>query len=110
ARPPPARSGGRRSALLLCQKKQLGLELPTCRAPGRSADRGPPQPTGFNPGLIATGRQRPRKDERLDVFDLRDRLIGRYSDYVRSFLRIREPRTRAFVEAYLGEGNLWPEP
>jgi ATP-dependent helicase YprA (DUF1998 family) len=46
----------------------------------------------------------------LDVFDLRQRVVGRYASYVRSFLTIREPRTREFVEGYLEKGSLWPEP
>ncbi len=46
----------------------------------------------------------------MDVFDLRDRLIGEYSNYVRSFLHIRDERLRAFVEQELRNGSLWPEP
>ena len=46
----------------------------------------------------------------MDVFELRDRVVGDYAEYVRSFLTIRDPGTRAFVDGYLGAGSLWPEP
>lgn len=46
----------------------------------------------------------------MDVFELRDQVVGQYAEYVRSFMRISEPTTEAFVEDYLNEGNLWPEP
>lgn len=46
----------------------------------------------------------------MDVFRLRERLIGDYAEYVRSFLRIRERRLREFVEQSLGDEALWPQP
>ncbi len=46
----------------------------------------------------------------MDVFALRDRLIDDYSDYVHSFIEIRDPRIRAEVERELEGGRLWPEP
>ncbi|MBX5493573.1 MAG: DEAD/DEAH box helicase, partial [Chloroflexi bacterium] len=46
----------------------------------------------------------------MDVFDLRDRVVGEYAEYVRSFLQVRKPETRAFVDEYLGSGRLWPAP
>jgi hypothetical protein len=46
----------------------------------------------------------------VDVFDVRERVIGQYADYVRGFFSIREPSTRAFVNEYLESGHLWPEP
>ncbi|HLH71037.1 MAG TPA: DEAD/DEAH box helicase [Candidatus Dormibacteraeota bacterium] len=46
----------------------------------------------------------------MDVFELRDRLIGDYRDYVRSFLQVRDHRIRRFVEEQLGTGSFWPEP
>ena len=46
----------------------------------------------------------------MDVFDLRERVVGQYADYVRSFLTVRTPETRAFIDRYLEEGALWPEP
>lgn len=46
----------------------------------------------------------------MDVFELRDRIVGDYSEYVRSFLTIRNPETNRFVNEYLAAGSLWPEP
>lgn len=38
---------------------------------------------------------------RLDVFDLRERVIDQHSKYVRSFCTICEPSTCQFVDGYL---------
>jgi superfamily I DNA/RNA helicase len=38
----------------------------------------------------------------VDVFALRDRVVGDYAEYVRSFLTIRDPGTRRFVDTYDG--------
>lgn len=46
----------------------------------------------------------------MDVFDLRDHVIGDYASYVRSFVRIRDPQIRTFVDAELESGVLWPSP
>ncbi|MDP9355799.1 MAG: DEAD/DEAH box helicase [Chloroflexota bacterium] len=46
----------------------------------------------------------------MDVFHLRDQVVGDYAAYVRSFLRIADPGIRAFVEEELGKGRLWPDP
>ena len=46
----------------------------------------------------------------MNVFDLRDRLIGSYSEYVKSFILIGDPRIKKHVDDRLGEGMLWPEP
>ncbi len=46
----------------------------------------------------------------MDVFQLRDSLTGQYSDYVRSFVRIRDPRISEFVDDEISNGVLWPDP
>ena len=46
----------------------------------------------------------------MNVFELRDRLTSDYSQFVRSFISIRDKRSGAKVDAELGEGLLWPEP
>jgi hypothetical protein len=46
----------------------------------------------------------------VDVFSLRDNLIREYHQYVTGFIRVKEPRTKAFVERYFEQGRLWPEP
>lgn len=46
----------------------------------------------------------------MNVFELRGRLIDEYSDYVRSFVRIRDERIREHVDSALTAGLLWPPP
>jgi len=46
----------------------------------------------------------------LDVFQLRNRLVGDYGSYVRSFIQIKDPRIEAEVEQSIDEGLLWPDP
>jgi superfamily II DNA/RNA helicase/very-short-patch-repair endonuclease len=45
----------------------------------------------------------------MDVFRLRDRLVHEYSDFIRSFLTIRDERIRKVVEQELQQGLLWPD-
>ena len=41
----------------------------------------------------------------MDVFDLRRNLVSDYRKYVRSFIKIRDPRIEGFVDDILeGEG------
>jgi hypothetical protein len=44
----------------------------------------------------------------MDVFRFRAQLIETYASYIRSFLCIREPRLRRFVDDRLASGALWP--
>lgn len=46
----------------------------------------------------------------MDVFELRDRVVGDYAEYVRSFFDIRDARIRKLVDDELASGRLWPEP
>ena len=46
----------------------------------------------------------------MDAFALRQRILQDYSDYVHSFLKIRDPKVREYVIERLAEGVLWPEP
>lgn len=48
----------------------------------------------------------------MSVFALHARALSTYKDFVRSFVKIADPRLRQFVEeAILGDaGGLWPEP
>lgn len=45
----------------------------------------------------------------MDAFALGQKLIHDYSQYVKSFLRIRDQRISKFVESHLDGGMLWPE-
>ena len=46
----------------------------------------------------------------MNVFNLRDRLVADYGDYVRSFISIRDEHVRRSVDEALDQGLLWPEP
>jgi len=47
----------------------------------------------------------------MTIFDLQSSIIADYRDFVRSFLRIADPRVREFVNKILyEEGALWPDP
>ena len=46
----------------------------------------------------------------MNVFKLRDRLVDDYRDYTRSFIKIRDPRIKEFVDGHLGAEGFWPEP
>ncbi len=46
----------------------------------------------------------------MDIFQLRQQIIEQYAAYTRSFLTIRDPAIRRFVDAALAEeGRLWPD-
>lgn len=47
----------------------------------------------------------------MNIFELRQRLIGDYSSYIKSFIQIRDSRIQRYVEQELfHKGILWPEP
>ncbi len=46
----------------------------------------------------------------MNVFELRDRLVGDYASYTRSFIKIADPRIAETVDSELTAGALWPEP
>ena len=46
----------------------------------------------------------------MDVFELRDAVIGDYAKFVQGFLNIRDSRIREAVQENLNDGLLWPEP
>lgn len=46
----------------------------------------------------------------MDVFQLREHLVGQYRDYLTSSIRILAPGIREFVEAELESGIAWPDP
>jgi ATP-dependent helicase YprA (DUF1998 family) len=48
--------------------------------------------------------------ENLDIFALRDEIIDDYHQYVDSFLNIRDPKVKAFVDDELNKGQLWKDP
>ena len=46
----------------------------------------------------------------MDVFDLRNKLISDYREYVSSFIQIRDSRIREKVDTWFEQGRLWPDP
>ena len=46
----------------------------------------------------------------MDVFDLRQKIVHEYSEFVRSFVKVKEPRLLEFVEQVLKDEALWPQP
>lgn len=46
----------------------------------------------------------------MNVFDLRDRLVGDYASYTRSFIKIADQRVVDKVESSLNAGAFWPDP
>lgn len=46
----------------------------------------------------------------MDVFSLRNDIIGEYAGYIQSFINIADPCIRESVDGELRNGLLWPEP
>ena len=46
----------------------------------------------------------------MDVFELRKTVVDEYSAYIKSFLRIKGPEIKRFVDDELESGRLWPDP
>lgn len=46
----------------------------------------------------------------MNVFELRNHLVDEYSEYVDSFIQIRDPRIREYVDEQIDTGLLWPNP
>ncbi len=69
-----------------------------------------PLPRGRTVSRFRTSKPLLRGPAFMDVFQLRQTLISKYQDYVRSFILIRNKRVRELVDAELKEGLLWPRP
>ena len=46
----------------------------------------------------------------MDVFKLQQNLVSDYSKYTQSFIKIKNPKVKAFVDGELAAGRYWPEP
>ena len=46
----------------------------------------------------------------FDAFETRDALVKDYMQYTKSFISIRDPKIKEFVERHLDEGGFWPQP
>jgi hypothetical protein len=46
----------------------------------------------------------------MDAFEFRVRLVSEYERFTRSFVRIRAPDIKSYVEAEYAAGRFWPAP
>ncbi|MBT7188724.1 MAG: DEAD/DEAH box helicase [Anaerolineae bacterium] len=46
----------------------------------------------------------------MDVFDLRNSLVKDYEAYTSSFINIRNPKIKEYVDEQIAQGLLWPDP
>jgi ATP-dependent helicase YprA (DUF1998 family)/very-short-patch-repair endonuclease len=46
----------------------------------------------------------------MDVFNLRNTVVHDYAEYIRSFVQIRNPEIKSFVDRGLSDQALWPQP
>ena len=46
----------------------------------------------------------------MNVFELHRNVVADYEKYIRSFIRISDPKIAEVVDAELSRGKLWPEP
>ncbi len=46
----------------------------------------------------------------MNVFKLRNRLVGDYASYISSFIQIRDERIKQYVDQQITQGLLWPDP
>ncbi len=61
--------------------------------------------------LTPSGSPQKRGEQKaLDIFKLRDEVIGDYRNYIESFLEIRDRRVDEFVKQELDRGHLWRDP
>lgn len=75
---------------------ELLLELETIARRPTTAGGGPP----LNPS----------PNEFMNIFEFRNRLIGDYASYVKSFIQLRNSSIRDYVEGQLNAGVFYPEP
>jgi hypothetical protein len=62
------------------------------------------------PGSDRTYDRLARREDLMDVFGLRERLVDDYEGYTRSFIAVRDERVAETVDAELERGLLWPDP
>ena len=46
----------------------------------------------------------------MDAFGVRNRVIGDYESFVKSFMDIADPRVKEKVDSEISDGFLWPQP
>ena len=60
-----------------------------------------------NPSPISEQKE---ANKALDIFKLRDEVIGDYRNYIESFLEIKDLRIEQFIKQELDNGHLWRDP
>ena len=55
-------------------------------------------------------RDKIEEKKALDIFKLRDEVIGDYRNYIESFLEIKDPKIEQFIKQELDNGHLWRDP
>jgi ATP-dependent helicase YprA (DUF1998 family) len=46
----------------------------------------------------------------MNVFDIRNVVVGHYAAYMKSFVQISDPGIREYLDGHLSRGRLWPDP
>ena len=46
----------------------------------------------------------------MNVFNIRGKLISDYASFVTSYINVRDPQIKKYVERDLTNGALWPDP
>ena len=90
-------------------KRRTITQVPAVIMPAEEYPEHPPYTATSSFAVTLTPRAQ-RKGETVDVFELRHRLIADYSDYIQSFINIRDDRIKQHVDNELRDGLLWPEP
>ncbi len=60
--------------------------------------------------IMGEGTPPLRAPQFLDIFQFRNEVIGDYRQYIESFLKIRDPKVKEFVDKELDKGQLWTDP
>jgi ATP-dependent helicase YprA (DUF1998 family) len=77
----------------------------------RRSGRTPDNTTNRDGGAIASyGVETLQTTNYLDIFKFRNEVIGDYRQYIESFLKIRNPKVKEFVDQELDKGQLWTDP
>jgi superfamily II DNA/RNA helicase/very-short-patch-repair endonuclease len=63
-----------------------------------------------HPQPLSSEERGVKEQKALDIFKLRDEVIGDYRNYIESFLEIRDRRVDEFVKQELDNGHLWRDP
>jgi ATP-dependent helicase YprA (DUF1998 family)/very-short-patch-repair endonuclease len=60
--------------------------------------------------FVSRSDNKVKQGDSMNVFDLRNSLIEDYSSYISSFIQIKDPRIKTYVDQSIQGGLLWPDP